>query len=107
MPPCVAFDCHNVTGKGNRAGSSFHSFPLKNPHILKQWVTNINWEGFTPTEHSCICSDHFTEESYKGAVYLAVMGEKQHSKRRLKDAVPTIFTHKRTPAGHSCPHTEQ
>lgn len=58
-------------------------FPLKNKDLLEKWVKAVRLEGFTPTPHTVLCSQHFTPDCYS---------ESTLSRSRLKtDAVPTIF----------------
>ena len=58
--------------------------------------TRANWQG-PSSQHTFVCSDHFTDDSFEMQFRLKLdMGIK--SLRRLKsDAVPTLFTHKENP----------
>ncbi|XP_062915703.1 THAP domain-containing protein 5-like isoform X2 [Mobula hypostoma] len=58
-------------------------FPLQNKERLSKWMKNMKREGWFPTKHQCICSDHFTADSFEwrwGIRYL-----KTH-------AIPTLFS---------------
>ncbi|KAI4901995.1 hypothetical protein NFI96_028652 [Prochilodus magdalenae] len=78
---CCAYNCKNNTKDKSLA---FHSFPLKNPELLKKWLRNIRWKDWTPEPHSKICSSHFERKCYS-----LISGPR----RRLHTwAVPTIFS---------------
>lgn len=64
---CAAYGCTNsdTKNKNQSLGLSFHAFPLKHPDSLKLWVQAVKRKGFTPTEHSCLCSTHFVEEDFE------------------------------------------
>ncbi|XP_059834224.1 THAP domain-containing protein 5-like isoform X2 [Hypanus sabinus] len=58
-------------------------FPLQNKERLSKWIKNMKRENWFPTKHQCICSDHFTADSFEwrwGIRYL-----KTH-------AIPTLFS---------------
>ncbi|XP_072550382.1 uncharacterized protein [Salminus brasiliensis] len=78
---CCAYNCKNNTKDKSLA---FHSFPLKNPQLLKKWLRNMRWKDWTPEPHSKICSSHFERKCY-----VLIDGPR----RRLHTwAVPTIFS---------------
>ncbi|XP_036417428.1 uncharacterized protein zgc:163143 [Colossoma macropomum] len=78
---CCAYNCKNNTKDKSLA---FHSFPLKNPELLKKWLRNIRWKDWSPEPHSRICSSHFERRCYS-----LISGPR----RRLHTwAVPTIFS---------------
>ena len=86
---CVAAECSNTYSDG----VSLYTFP-RDPAIRQQWVkqvqrTRAQWSG--PSEHSVLCSKHFTDSCFEPDSALASeMGIKK--RRRLKhDAIPTIF----------------
>lgn len=68
---------------------SFHSFPLNNKVLLKEWLSQIKRENFLPTKHSKLCSEHFEEDCF---IYQNFTG------RRLlkRNAVPTKFSFSKT-----------
>lgn len=80
---CSAYDCNN---RGDRTKNiSFHSFPLKNDKLLKDWMVKIKRDNFTPKKHSKICSEHFEADCF--------ILEMFSGRKRLKpDAVPTKFS---------------
>ncbi|XP_072341411.1 THAP domain-containing protein 5-like isoform X2 [Scyliorhinus torazame] len=58
-------------------------FPLENKERLHKWIKNMKRDNWLPTKHQCICSDHFTADSFEwrwGICYL-----KTH-------AIPTVFS---------------
>ena len=66
---CVAAGCDG----GNAAGLSLHKFP-KNPVTRDQWskeVAKTQSYWTEPSEHSRLCSLHFTKDSYETSVLLA------------------------------------
>ncbi|XP_066498756.1 uncharacterized protein zgc:163143 [Hoplias malabaricus] len=78
---CCAYNCKNNTKDKSLA---FHSFPLKNPELLKKWLKNLKWKDWTPEPHSKICSSHFEKRCYSLS---------EGPRRRLHTwAVPTIFS---------------
>ena len=87
---CVAAGCDG----GDAAGLSLHKFP-KNPVTRDQWSkefakTRSDWTE--PSEHSRLCSLHFTKDSYETSVLLAQEMGLPSKKRRLKEtAIPTLF----------------
>ena len=85
---CVAAGCSNTPSER----ISLHKFPA-DPKLREKWVkqvrrTRAQW---TPTKHSVLCSEHFSEDSFEvDSAIAATFGISK--KRRLKsDAVPTIF----------------
>lgn len=85
---CVAAGCSNTPSER----ISLHKFPA-DLKLREKWVkqvrrTRAQW---TPTKHSVLCSEHFSEDSFEvDSAIAATFGISK--KRRLKpDAVPTIF----------------
>ena len=85
---CVAAGCSSTPSER----ISLHKFPA-DPKLREKWVkqvrrTRAQW---TPTKHSVLCSEHFSEDSFEvDSAIAATFGISK--KRRLKpDAVPTIF----------------
>jgi len=62
----------------------FDRFPHSHPELLKQWVVNMQREGFTPSETAVLCSGHFEEHCFDRT------GQTVHLH---EGAVPTIFSH--------------
>ena len=88
---CVAGGCSNTT----EGGYSLHTFP-KDPALRAQWTKEVarycgGWPG--PTEHSVLCSLHFTKDCYEASSLLTEeMALPYSQKRRLKSkALPTLF----------------
>ena len=84
---CVAAVCSNTY----RENVSFFKFPC-DPVMQQKWVkqvqrTRAEWSG--PSEHSVICSVHFTDDCFETNLTEKFGLEKQ--KRLKEDAVPTIF----------------
>ena len=86
---CGAAECSNTYSDGVH----LFKFP-RDPAIRQQWVkqvqrTRAQWSG--PSEHSILCSKHFTDSCFEpDSVLASKMGIKKC--RRLKDdAIPTIF----------------
>jgi len=80
---CCAGECSNSSE--NRKDLSFHSLPINNKPLLKQWIAKIKRHPsfFNVNTHTKICSAHFTSEDYINP---------EATKRRLKaNAVPSIF----------------
>ena len=83
---CVAAGCTNK----HKDGVSLFKFP-KDPVFRKHWTDRVkrtrgSWSG--PTEHSVLCSVHFTEDCFEKSL------EKYGISQRLKlkkDAIPTIL----------------
>ncbi|XP_047122568.1 THAP domain-containing protein 1-like [Hydra vulgaris] len=59
---CAAAGCTNRAMKNN--SKAFHKFPISNSELCKKWIVAMKRETFIPTEHSCICSDHFLPSDY-------------------------------------------
>lgn len=63
---CSAYGCSNSNVKERKKdGVSFFGFPHKKPDVLKSWVARLKREGFKPTQHSHVCSEHFQESDFK------------------------------------------
>ncbi|GBN36791.1 DNA transposase THAP9 [Araneus ventricosus] len=77
---CCAFNCKELFKKGGPV--TFHSFP-KDPERRKLWEVKIKRVNFKATQHSKICSKHFTPGSFDSTKFGGTW---------LKpDAVPSIF----------------
>ncbi|KAK7895762.1 hypothetical protein WMY93_021087 [Mugilogobius chulae] len=84
---CSAYGCKNRYHKDKDI--SFHKFPLARPDICDKWVSAMRRDNFRPTKYSSLCSQHFTQDSFK----------KECNNRVLKEnAVPSVFS--------SCLHTK-
>ena len=86
---CVAAGCSNTYSDG----VSLFQFP-RDPVLRQQWSqqvrrTRARWSG--PSEHSVLCSKHFTESCFEPSSALASKVGLEKRKRLKADAVPTIF----------------
>ncbi|XP_059146334.1 zinc finger protein 816-like [Physella acuta] len=88
---CSANGCNNgdKNASSRETKISFHSFPLKDETLLKQWLVKMNREGIKPTQYMHLCSEHFVEEDF---VYQPFTGQRQLK----KGAVPSIFSIKKS-----------
>ncbi|XP_006013740.1 THAP domain-containing protein 1 [Latimeria chalumnae] len=77
---CSAYGCKNRYDKDKPV--SFHRFPLSRPELCQKWVNAVRRENFKPTKYSFICSEHFTQESFR---------RECNNKLLKENAVPTIF----------------
>ncbi|XP_007233984.3 THAP domain-containing protein 1 [Astyanax mexicanus] len=74
MATCEA--CRNTT----ETDVTFYRFPQAEEN-LQLWIVNMGKaEGWTPSESSSLCSEHFTPECFDGSGDL------------LSDAIPTVFS---------------
>ena len=87
---CVAAGCD----KGSDGKFSLFTFP-KNPERRAQWSrevakTRSDWTG--PSDHSVLCSLHFTKDSFEASIALTTELGLPAKRRKLKDsAVPSLF----------------
>lgn len=85
---CVAAGCSNTPSDT----ITLFKFP-NDPVIRDKWVkqvrrTRAEW---TATEHSVLCSEHFTEDCFEADAALAQSFCLSKRKRLKVDAIPTIF----------------
>ena len=98
MPQCAYSECRN---NSDAPGVSFHSFPHRNPDLLKKWVANLNRidpvtkKTWQPSKDSRLCSDHFALECYDFRTRQNIQNCVKAPRRLLDDAVPTVFSHKK------------
>ena len=86
---CVAAGCSNTYSDG----VSLFAFP-RDPSLRQEWLkqvqkTRARWSG--PSEHSVLCSCHFTEDCFEPDTLLAPKLGLAKRKMLKRDAVPTIF----------------
>ena len=80
--------------KGSDGQFSLFTFP-KNPERRAQWSrevakTRSDWTG--PSDHSILCSLHFTKDSFEASIALTTELGLPAKWRKLKDsAVPSLF----------------
>jgi len=80
MPACSAVNCKSRWIKDS--GKSFHSFPHRDPSLLRRWLSNLHRKDFKPLKTSSLCSDHFEESCF----------DRTQQKVTLREgSVPTIF----------------
>ncbi|XP_043565442.1 THAP domain-containing protein 5-like isoform X1 [Chiloscyllium plagiosum] len=81
---CAVACCSNRSGQlsSDNQKLGFYPFPLQNKERLNKWIKNMKHDNWFPTKHQCICSEHFTADSF----------EWRWGIRYLKpQAVPTVF----------------
>ncbi|KAF6771962.1 hypothetical protein AHF37_09513 [Paragonimus kellicotti] len=87
MPQCCFAGCHNRTDDGR--GLSFFRFPRRDVARTKSWVQACGREAFIPSQHSRVCSQHFSPDDFERDIRSELLGS-SHRRLRLKDtAVPT------------------
>ncbi|CDS42023.1 gata zinc finger domain containing 2b [Echinococcus multilocularis] len=87
MPQCCFAGCHNRTDDGR--GLSFFRFPRRDLARTAAWVVACGRKDFSPSQHSRVCSRHFSAIDFdRDARHDSHGGV--HRRLRLKDtAVPT------------------
>uniref|UniRef100_A0A3Q4BFB2 THAP-type domain-containing protein n=1 Tax=Mola mola TaxID=94237 RepID=A0A3Q4BFB2_MOLML len=80
---CSASGCkHRCTVETRARRISFHKFP-KDKVLRKQWEVSLRRKGFTASQSSRLCSEHFREEDF----------DRTGQTIRLRDgAVPSLFS---------------
>ncbi|XP_062290182.1 THAP domain-containing protein 6-like [Scomber scombrus] len=80
---CAAYSCQNRRTVQNRArGITFHKFP-KDRDVRKKWDVALRREGFTASDSSVLCSEHFKQDDLDRTGQIV----------RLRDGViPSIFS---------------
>ena len=89
---CAAYGCTNRSDKDQckENNISFHVFPLSDPCRLKQWLVQVKRDGFQPSKHSVLCSEHFNDEDFE-------VFAPSNKRRNIKaDAVPSKFCFKKS-----------
>ena len=86
---CIAAGCANTY----KHGVGLFGFPQE-AKLRDQWTREVKktrdqWKG--PSQHSVICSDHFTDESFESGTHLEAQFGLLKRRRLRPDAVPTIF----------------
>ena len=85
---CVAMNC----SKTHQDGVSLHR--PTDTSLRLQWTrqvqrTRSNWTG--PSQHSVICSDHFTSDCFEEDTAIAAQFGIEKRVRLKPNAVPTVF----------------
>ncbi|XP_043973313.1 THAP domain-containing protein 6-like [Gambusia affinis] len=80
---CAANFCSNRRTVDVRTrGITFHKFP-KDKNVRKKWEATLQREGFTASDSSVLCSEHFKQENFDRTGQIV----------RLRDgAIPSIFS---------------
>ncbi|XP_041636413.1 THAP domain-containing protein 5-like isoform X1 [Cheilinus undulatus] len=93
---CAVKFCRNRGGAAAKQDSkriSFYPFPLQDKPRLQKWVDNMKRDGWTPSRHQYLCSEHFTEDCF----------DIRWGIRYLKNtAIPTIFSSTEDDDGTQC-----
>ncbi|KAL5245952.1 hypothetical protein ACI65C_013360 [Semiaphis heraclei] len=79
---CVAYGCQNRASPGQ--STHFFRFPHSNEELMKKWIEAIKRKNFKPSQHSRICSDHFTNDDFQ------IRPDASRPLLRL-DATPSVF----------------
>ncbi|XP_030230759.1 THAP domain-containing protein 6 [Gadus morhua] len=79
---CSAYSCSNQRTVDNRnRGITFHKFP-KDKDVRKKWEVALRREGFTASDYSVVCSQHFKQAEFDRTGQIV----------RLRDGViPSLF----------------
>ncbi|XP_059924534.1 THAP domain-containing protein 6-like [Gadus macrocephalus] len=79
---CSAYSCSNQRTVDNRnRGITFHKFP-KDKDLRKKWEVALRREGFTASDYSVVCSQHFKQAEFDRTGQIV----------RLRDGViPSLF----------------
>ncbi|XP_056442112.1 THAP domain-containing protein 6-like isoform X2 [Gadus chalcogrammus] len=79
---CSAYSCSNERTVNNRnRGITFHKFP-KDKDVRKKWEVALRREGFTASDYSVVCSQHFKQADFDRTGQIV----------RLRDGViPSLF----------------
>ena len=85
---CSPFKCTNRRSK--RVDLSFHTFPTDRG-LRAKWLQALRRADFVTTSHSCLCSEHFTEDRFypRQPDSGLLLAKKVHRVLRHR-AVPTI-----------------
>ena len=93
--------------RNTKKGISCHRFPLKDESQLSEWLTQIKRENMPPLENCHICSAHFEPSCFEDDFTRSKVMPESARKRHLKDAIPTVFAHKKRRTQRSAkPKTE-
>ncbi|KAK0141213.1 DNA transposase THAP9 [Merluccius polli] len=80
---CSEYSCSNERTVENRNhGITFHKFP-KDKDVRKKWEVALRREGFTASDYSVVCSEHFKQADFDRTGQIV----------RLRDGViPSLFS---------------
>ena len=86
---CAAINCHN----NSKSKVSTFKFP-QDARLRKEWIVKMKRKGFTPSKHSRVCAEHFSEDCFEQNIMVMSLLGPSFKPLRLslkKNAVPTIF----------------
>ena len=87
---CCVPGCYNNTKKDREL--SFHKFPREK--VLRNvWINAIKRKDFVPTEHHCVCSQHFGGGKKKGptdipSIFPLIATPKQRKEPKVRGSLP-------------------
>lgn len=91
---CAAFGCTNRSSRDS--GIRFHRFPT-DAALAKQWIRAMRRKNFTHSQHTFLCSEHFTDDDYQQNVsIMRKVGIPLKHTRLKPGAVPSVFCHNQT-----------
>ncbi|XP_060761169.1 THAP domain-containing protein 6 [Neoarius graeffei] len=80
---CSAYSCSNERTVSNRSrGITFHKFP-KDKDLRKKWEVALRREGFTASDQSIVCSQHFKQADFDQTGQIV---------RLCHGAIPSLFS---------------
>ena len=96
---CAAVGCKSGCSPEDNADikATFHSFPLKNEYLLKQWLRRLPRKDFTPSKHSVLCSLHFVNSDFITSSTDSNFDRKRKRSTSLqnrylkRDAIPSVW----------------
>ncbi len=91
---CVAIGCTSQSKPGS--GVSFYRFPHKKPDLLEKWISAIRRKNWLPTQHSCICSEHFQASCFHDEPNLQGHSLKEGSILSISPALPSYYQQQHT-----------
>ena len=100
---CIAFGC----SKTHKNDVSLFKFPTES-NLRRAWILQVKrtrdkWDG--PSEHSTLCSDHFTEDCFEPMSILSKQMGLKRQQRLKPGAIPTIFPIPASVPAPKRPHT--
>ena len=83
----MAYNCHN----SGKSSASLHKFP-SDEKVRKIWIGKIRRKNWTPSQHSRLCSQHFTHDCFEqDLVAMQYAGWKPKRLSLKAGAIPIIF----------------
>lgn len=88
MPGCAVFGSKNYLRKTKRTNIKYFGFPKTD--IAKAWVNGWGWKDTINLKNACICSIHFSKDSFEIPLQQRLLNYSTKTGRNLKQtAVPT------------------